>query len=63
MSKHYAIVGRVCGDDEDMVYTYADCTQDDAVRQFISDIVAPGDNPDDVFVNQILVSDSPIYSV
>lgn len=36
--KHYLVVGRMCGDDEDTAYSYQVASREEAVRLFIEDM-------------------------
>lgn len=74
MSNFYAVVGRICGDDEDSILTLCADSKEEAINQFRhwmweQDGSSQEDrdlleaNGEGVFVNQILVSASPITSL
>jgi hypothetical protein len=71
MSHFYAVIGRICGDDEDSVLTLCADSREGAINEFRrwlweldgssqEDIELMEANGQGVFVNQILVSASPI---
>jgi hypothetical protein len=71
MSNFYAVIGRICGDDEDNVLTLCADSREGAInefRQWMWDLDGSSpeaielmeDNGQGVFVNHVLVSTAPI---
>lgn len=72
MIKHILIVGRVCGWDEDAVLTYSVDTQPPGWRSKVVELAKTDlwelDGNDDfdeeeIFINGIYISDTPIISI
>lgn len=58
---HFAIIGRIHGDDEDTALLYQDCTEEEARATFIEDLRALDDtDPNDVYISHVLASETPI---
>lgn len=67
---HFAIIGRINGDDEDTTLLYQDCTEEEARATFIEDLRALDDiDPNDVegmgeaadvYISHVLASETPI---
>lgn len=71
MSNFYAVVGRICGDDEDSVLTLCADSKEEAINQFrhwmweqdgsSPEAIAEMEAADQgVFVNYVLMSSAPI---
>lgn len=67
---HFAIIGRLHGDDEDTALVCQDCTEEEARAKFIelmralddidpNDVEAMGEAAD-VYINHVLASETPI---
>jgi hypothetical protein len=65
-----AIIGRIPFDDEDSFYSYKGLSRAEAIEAFKEEIyetasrpIPKGENAEVVFVNHVLVSDSPIRTL
>lgn len=62
---HIAIIGRVCGDDEDTCLLYDGMTPGEATVEFKADMLAldghhADDEPAEVYITHVLTSASPM---
>ena len=71
---HYAIIGRIIGDDEDTTRMYSDCTRDEAIEAYKADMYeAEGFDEHDMLyaedagegcvITAVLQSESPIQQI
>ena len=59
---HFAIIGRINGDDEDTALLYQDCTEEEARATFIEDLRAVEGTGEaaEVYISHVLASETPI---
>lgn len=74
MTAFYAVIGRLCGDDEDTVLTFGAEDKEDAIRQFYEaalviwgidaeELARLSANGEGWFINNVLSSSAPIHEV